>query len=296
MSRLLVDGFLPIENGSTVSATSADIGIESGASGTADVQDTGSLLTLTNDITIDDAGSGLLSIQNDATVSAEDVYIAYQAGSSGTVEVGGTGSLLNLQGTLTVGDAGSGLLWVTDASLDATDAYIADQSGSSGTMVVAGSSNMYISQDMTIGATGSLYFDNSATGYVGTLVVDGVMTEGDNPPPPPGAEMDTRAQLAQTDFSSALIINSGTIVVAGNLAIQTASVGAEAGRHGTFEIGAGATLTLDAWGVGGSESMDFAGRSAASFDREPRRVRRNDTRGRTGGLLGTRHFGRFGAP
>jgi len=113
MPRLLVDGLLPIESGSTISDTSADIGIESGASGTVDVEGSGSLLTLTNAVTIADAGTGLLLIQNDATVNAGNAYIAYHASSSGTVVVEGD-SLLDVVNNMTIGSTGT--LYLDDTS------------------------------------------------------------------------------------------------------------------------------------------------------------------------------------
>jgi hypothetical protein len=60
------------------------------------------------------------------------------------------------------------------------------------------------------------------------------------------------------------VINSGAVLATGDLAISAPSITADAGqRGGLFEMGAQATLALDAGKVSSDESVDFTGRSGA---------------------------------
>jgi len=110
---LFGSGTLSITDGATASSTTfgspgeSTIGSEPGSTGLVTVSDTGSSLTLEEDMSVGFEGDGTLEVLSNATVSNQDSFIAELPGSTGLAVVDGDGSIWETNGAMHIGGDGS---------------------------------------------------------------------------------------------------------------------------------------------------------------------------------------------
>jgi fibronectin-binding autotransporter adhesin len=126
-------------NGGDVRAARFSLGSAVGTAGAATIAGAGSLLTLSENLYVGNAGTGTLAVQNQAVATAANVYLANAAGSRGTVVVSGSNSLLSATGGLYVAATGTAGLTVTGGGrISSTALYVGYAPGSTGTATIAG--------------------------------------------------------------------------------------------------------------------------------------------------------------
>jgi T5SS/PEP-CTERM-associated repeat protein len=96
------NGSIAIRNGVTVYSTLVYLGQQSGSSGTAVVEGSGSKWDNKGSLYVGYHGAGTLAISNSGSVDSYSTTIGYMAGSTGSVTVDGSGSTLSVNGFLTV--------------------------------------------------------------------------------------------------------------------------------------------------------------------------------------------------
>ncbi|WP_322883832.1 autotransporter domain-containing protein [Microvirga lotononidis] len=180
-------GSLTIENGGTVNSGSANLGFQSGASGTATVTGPGSYWD-SGSLNIGRlGGTGTLSIADGGQVISGFSSIGLSAGAFGTVRVSGANSLWHSGMGLYVGEAGTGSLTIENGGrVSSWFVHMGFSAGSSGTVTVSGANSQWISySDLNVGVNGfgRLTVENGGTveaavssigyqaGAVGTVTV-----------------------------------------------------------------------------------------------------------------------------
>ncbi|MGY8664065.1 autotransporter domain-containing protein [Bradyrhizobium sp. UFLA05-109] len=163
-------GTLTISNGGTVTNVDAAIGYNTGATGTATVDGTGSSWTSSGNFAVGYSGAGTLRISNggtvtSATATSTGAYIGYNAGSTGSVTVDGTGSSWTNSGYLFVGVSGTGALTIKNGGT-VTSRSAAIGYNSTGSATVDGSSwtdsgNLFVGYNST--GKGTLTISNGGT-------------------------------------------------------------------------------------------------------------------------------------
>ena len=130
------NGTLNITNGGKVSNSYGYLGYNSGSTGTATVDGTGSTWTNSGYLYIGNSGNGTLNITNGGKVSNTYGYLGYNSGSTGTATVDGTGSTWTNSGYLYIGNSGNGTLNITNGSSVscAGYTYVGYNPGSTGTI------------------------------------------------------------------------------------------------------------------------------------------------------------------
>lgn len=141
-------GVLNITNGAIVTSESRNyIGMESGATGMANVSGDGSTWTC-NDLRVGYNGTGTLTITGGATVTSVEgpshpyaIMVGQNAGSMGMVTVDGTNSTWTNDGFLCIGNEGTGILNITHGgTVSATKSHIGIVATSHATISGEGSS------------------------------------------------------------------------------------------------------------------------------------------------------------
>jgi T5SS/PEP-CTERM-associated repeat protein len=204
-------GEMTIDAASTVSNTTAVLGTDSGARGTATVTGGGSRWVSSGDLIVGDAGTGVLTISNGGAVSDVIGYLGYDAGASGTATVTGAGSVWTNSSYLRVGRYGTGVVNIlSGASVLNTTGYVGYLADSSGTMTVTGAGSEWTNSD-------SLRIGHSGTG---------VMTISDG-----GAVSNTFGALGYSTTGS-----RGTVTVSGAGSAWTNTSYLMVGRYGTGTV------------------------------------------------------------
>jgi len=193
-------GRVGLTNGAALNSDDGNFGVNAGGVGWISVA-TGSNWSVTNTLTIGQAGEGhLLIASGGAVTTGSQTTIGDLAGSEGYVAVDGAGSSLNSGPELFIGHFGSGTLAITNGAtvvgntvpdpVEGTlgNVRIGDEAGSTGTVMVDGAGSSFTSTgDLFIGrhGNGSLEITNGGaayavqsvvgyrTGGVGSVVVDG---------------------------------------------------------------------------------------------------------------------------
>ncbi len=256
------------------------IGTNSGSTGKATIDGSGSEFGSALDLHVGYNGNGELSVSNGAEGSSTYLYIGYGSGSTGKVTVDGTGSMLTASYALYVGNSGNGTLSITNgATVRSSNSYIGDETGSTGMVTLDGidstwtnSGGLYVGNagNGILSITNGASVSNSEVAYIGyesgstgKVTVDGVGSTWTN---------NGWLQIGRWDSSGTLNITNGatvsnsygfiggspdqvcavTVDGAGSTWTNTADlhIGDEEGS-GTLNILHGATVV-----VGGSTSVD----------------------------------------
>ncbi len=226
-------GTLTVQNGGTVSNTSASIANAAGSLGTATVTGAGSTWTGSGSLNIGNSGTGTLTIADGATVTAPNVGIATNAGATGTLNIGaGAGNPAAAPGTLNAPSvafgAGTGTLTFNHTSASyvfapaitgngtvnvlagttiftGTNAYTGDTTINAGTLQLdnGGTTGTLGNGPVTVNAGGSLAFNRSDTyTAVNTFGGSGTITQAGS----------GRTILTNTNgFTGVVNINAGTL-------------------------------------------------------------------------------------
>lgn len=155
-------GDLSVLQGATMTSTRATLGAAAGSSAFVTVDGAGSSWTVTNELTVGDAGGANLTISGGATVHAGFALIGAGSGLA-SVNVTGPNSLLQSDFALAVGvgigGAGTGFLDIADGGrvVSGSDMVIGFDGGAQGAVDVhgAGSSLSITSGDLFIGGDGA---------------------------------------------------------------------------------------------------------------------------------------------
>ncbi|MEN6458187.1 MAG: PEP-CTERM sorting domain-containing protein, partial [Thermoguttaceae bacterium] len=209
-----VAGSLMIKDGIAVTSVNGFLGYQSGSTGTASVDGSGSKWTNSSTLYVGNYGSGSLAITGGGSVSDTRGYIGRYSSSTSSVTVGGSGSTWTNSDNLYVGYSGSGTLTITgggSVSSDSYGSYIGYNSGSTGTATVDGAGSMWTnSSDLCVGLSGggTINITNggsvsvAGTTYVGKNGGTGVINFGSN-----GGTLATRGLLA----ASSRLTGTGTV-------------------------------------------------------------------------------------
>ena len=176
-------GTLDVLNGATVSGGGQGlIGNSPGGDGTANVEGSGSKLTIMDILAIGNAGTGELNITDGGTVSNETTSgtVQTQIGAAegmGTVNVTGSESSLSVAGLLIVGTEGNGTLLVSGGATvsntgQAQMAITSEEIAGTGNATVTGMESMWTSTD-------SFFVDVSGTGRLTVSAGGSVVSEAD---------------------------------------------------------------------------------------------------------------------
>lgn len=252
-------GTLDIKNGADVTSRSSYIGYNSGSTGTATVDGSGSTWdTGGYSLFAGYDGTGTLDIKNGADVTTSAGFIGYAAGSVGTVTVDGSGSTW-IGATLYAGYTGTGTLNITGgADVTSGVSYIGRNTGGTGTVTVDGSGSTWNTGSSTISTgyngTGTLNITNGAdvtsgTGYigknagsVGTVTVDGY-----------GSTWNTGLYSIYVGYSDAA---TATLNVSNDAQVTTTNY-LDIGAKGTVNLSGGKLSAANL--VGPVDSLNFTG-------------------------------------
>lgn len=180
------EGTLEITNSGEVEVDDdVKIGIQSGSMGAITVDGDGSLLSVSNDLTVGVDGEGTLEVTAGGMVDAsDDVFIGDSTG-MGAVTVDGANSLLSVADFLGVGYAGTGSLTISNGgSVLAYSVTIAVDAGSTGTLNIGAASGDAATAAGTLNTasvafgdgTGVLNFNHTETGYDFDVAISGLGT------------------------------------------------------------------------------------------------------------------------
>ena len=162
-------GTMTVSNGGRVTTATAQIGLQSGAVGTATVTGSGSTWAASSDIVVGQSGSGTMEISSGGKVSSLRGYLGFFGGSSGSVIVHDTSSSWIASGSFFLGNGGSGSLQVLNGALASTagNSYLGFNAGASGTGLVSGLGSTW-NTNATICIGGNL----AAAGGQGSLRIE----------------------------------------------------------------------------------------------------------------------------
>jgi outer membrane autotransporter protein len=230
---------LDIMNAGVVTNNDATLGRDTGSSGTATVDGTGS--TWNNaDLIIASAGSGTLTVSNGGRVNDINATLADIAGSSATATVDGALSEWSSMGDLSVGKSGNATLTVSNGGfLNNGTGYIGLYSDGKGEIVVTDSGSHWASGGaVMIGAYGQ-----------GTLTI----ANG-------GAVNGADTYLGYNTGS----VGSAVVDGAGSTWANTAGLTIGEGGTGSLTVSNGATVTDDIGTIGGTSAGTVTVRDAGS--------------------------------
>ncbi len=257
---------LDILSGGKVYSTDGVIARYAGASGTVNVNGSGSLWSLSGNLRVGgdatDAatpgGNGTLNIGTGATVSNANAYLGDSAGSTGSVTVDG-GTWTN-SGNLGVGHYGTGTLLIenggTVSSVSGLIGWQSSSIGSTATVTGSGSAwtlsnSLYVGNSgqgaMTISAGGHV---SSLNGYIGTEYLSGQTSSMEVTGS--GSTWSVTNDIVagyDTNASGSISINDGAVVTAGGQGM----LGHTAGSTGT------ATVDDATWNVTGDFNVGWHG-------------------------------------
>ena len=270
LDNLLIDnGSLLIDSGSAVIAATT------GADGSfADVVGTGSGWQIGGNLDVGYAATGFLSVGTGATVTAANLRAGVLATGGGIITVSGPNAELDLTGNLSIGGAGAGNLSVLNGGIlnIGGDLNIGTVAGGSGNVNFADTTGtIYIGNNLNVGGFGApavlviglnttVIFDNGSENILaGGNVILGTPFD---PPPilnvsPGGSQTFATGVNAYPQY----ITNSGQLSVSanGSVTIETPYITENtAGTLGSWNIGSGATLVLDADTVT-AQTFNFGG-------------------------------------
>jgi fibronectin-binding autotransporter adhesin len=204
---LLGSGTLTIQNGGSVSNSTAFLGTSTGGAGTAvvdgpdsswtnsgyvyvghyglggvTIQNSGSV-SIAREFHVGEFNSGTLTVQSGGTVSDTEGWIGKWINGSGTVTVDGAGSSWTNSESLTIGWRGSGTLAIENGgSVSNTDSALGVQTGGIGTVTVTGSASTWeCTGDLALGGSsgsgvGHLTISEGGTVFVGNAARSGGTT------------------------------------------------------------------------------------------------------------------------
>lgn len=284
-------GLFNVTGGATATEISrVRIGVETGASGTVNVDGGGSQL-LAEGATVGRAGTGTLNISNGgrATIGNIDaagtsISAGLLAGSRGTVVVDGPSSLLEVTGNpFQVGDGGTGTLTVSNGGrLTSGLLSVGNQVTGTGTVTVTGTGSSVSANGLRAGVSGNgqitvrdggriqaanpdgngtwLMLGDGTTG-VGSLLVEGA-----------GSTLDARNNGGRIGFEGRgeLTVRGGASATLGDTVVgndegATGSV-LVTGEGTRLETGAANTLTVGDRGTGVLEILDGADASVGNLE------------------------------
>ena len=162
----------------------AIIGVNAAGTGTVTVTETGSAWTISNALTVADAGTGTLNIQDNGTttVAAGDVIVGNTTASRGTANINTEGVLNVTAGSLTVAanSTQSSMTIETGGVVNvaANSAVIAQAAGSGGTVTVDGTGSQFnVNQSLTVAQSGTGTLNVTAAGVTTVSVGSNIVGE-----------------------------------------------------------------------------------------------------------------------
>lgn len=244
-------GILNVEDGGSVSNTSANLGIVSGSTGAVTVTGVGSTWTNSSSLNVGSSGTGILNVTNGGSVSNTTGAIGSSANSHGTVTVTGVGSTWTNSGDLNVGSSGgTGILTIENGGSVFSSGLGGRILGGTATITGAGStwtSSSGISLSGNSNGAGTLTIENGGS----LSSTTGLITSWNNSLGI-GTATVTDVGSTWTNSGELYVGGSGTSSGTGVLNVKnggsvsnTASwIGRSAGSHGTVTVtGDGSTWT-----------------------------------------------------
>jgi T5SS/PEP-CTERM-associated repeat protein len=220
------------------------LGVQTTGNGTLTVSKANTVLSVTGDIVIGEAGTGAVNVQDGAIVdaSASDVTVGEEDTATGAATISGAGSQFET-GSLTVGGASTKATVTVSSGGDlaiASDLALGEEAGSKGAMnITDAGSQVSVGGNATLGAAGS----GTLTMTGGAMSVAGAMTLGED-----------------KGSSGKLTLSDATLSITGNLNIGEAGSGSAIMQLGSIlkskaielggALGASGSLTIS--GVGTS--------------------------------------------
>jgi T5SS/PEP-CTERM-associated repeat protein/autotransporter-associated beta strand protein len=244
---------LRIINGASLNASSnvSYLGYASGSAGTAMVDGSGSIWTLSQPLFVGNSGAGTLSITNGGHVAnATSVWLGDNHGSAGTAIVNGSGSTWFCNGDLFIGNSGAGAMAISaGGQVTNSIGYIGNNSGSSGAVTVdGGGSTWTCGNGLYVGASGAgtLSITNAAAVLGSASLGDNASASGFVTVDGHGSTWTGTSLAVGYSGSGTLNITHGGLV--GN---SSGSIGANAGSSGAVSVdGSDSTWTCNSLLVG----------------------------------------------
>jgi T5SS/PEP-CTERM-associated repeat protein len=223
------------------------LGAQATGNGTLTVSQANTVLSITGDVVIGEAGAGAVNVQDGAVVdaAASDVTVGEESAATGAATVTGDGSQFQT-GSLTIGSTSTKATVTVSSGGDlemASDLTLGEEAGSKGALSVTDAgSQVSVGGDATLGEAGS----GTLTMTAGAAAVAGAMTLGED-----------------KGSSGKLIISDATVSITGDLKIGEAGSGtaivqsASVLKSNAIELGG-------ALGASGSLTISGAGTSVTT--------------------------------
>ena len=239
------------------------LGVQATGNGTLTVSQANTMLSVTGDVVIGQAGAGTVNVQDGAIVdaAASDVTVGEEDTATGAATITGAGSQFET-GSLTVGSATTKATVTISSGGDleiATDLTLGEEAGSKGALKITDAgSQVSVGGDATLGEDGS----GTLTMTGGGMSVAGAMTLGEN-----------KGSSGKMTLSDATLSITGDLKIgeagSGSAIVQLGSVlksnaielGGALGASGSLTIsGAGTSVTTGETtiGAGGTGTLKIA--------------------------------------
>ncbi len=236
------------------------LGVQATGNGTLTVSNSKTLLSVTGDLVIGEAGKGAVNVKTGSTIDAagSDVTVGEQSTATGQATVDGSGSQFET-GSLTVGGASTKATVKISSGGDleiATDLTVGEEAGSKGTLSVTDAgSQVSVGGDATLGEAGS----GTLTMTGGAMSVAGAMTLGEEEGSSGKLTLSDATMSITGDLKIGEAASGAAIVQLGSVLQSNAiELGGALGAKGSLTIsGAGTNLTTGETtiGAGGSGAL-----------------------------------------
>jgi T5SS/PEP-CTERM-associated repeat protein len=229
-------GVINVTLGARLNGSDTDVlGVTAGSTGTLSIASGGSVHDA--NFLVGQSGTGVATVNGGSLTTTGSLEVGQLAGGQGTLTITGPGTGVSVSGSMIVGDAGAGSVSVLNGGTVSVQNLAAGVNGGSGTVDLEGAGTEFlIAGSLVLGAGGA---GKLILGAGSTLQVNGALTE---------------ATLGQIVFEGGVINPTTTTNNASNpvMASSTFDAGTQITNNGTYAIGAGATLTVNAPTINGS--------------------------------------------
>lgn len=163
-------GNVVVRNGSTLSSTTAHVGVNVGAAGSVSVYNGGEWIA-TGEIYLGMRGASTVDVSGGGHISDDQAYVGFYPGVNSTVFVRDSGSTWTTSGFLDVGHAGNGTLIVSGGGhVSSQIIVIANGMESLGTTVVTGSGSELVGSYLDVGESGRGTLEVLNGGHVSSAI------------------------------------------------------------------------------------------------------------------------------
>jgi T5SS/PEP-CTERM-associated repeat protein/autotransporter-associated beta strand protein len=203
----------------------------------------GSVIQLSEDLTIGRQGNGEIRIESGSEVSGPEIYVARFSGSSGQATVTGSGSLLEADAALRVGDTGSGALdLLAGGQASSLSGAIGGATAGSGVVMIQDADSRWdVDQELRVGDQGTAELEVIGGGRVvaDDLVIGwGASSSGSAFVGDVGTALQARQSLTVGRAGSGVLtlFIGGEMILGGAAQTSTLTLAELAGSTGTLHL------------------------------------------------------------